>query len=54
MVTTSTDKYAPVTTRPPFPGFPDEEPTVVTPRITTRELIALDPDGHYARAKGVA
>ena len=31
-----------------------EEPiTVVIPRISTRDLVTLDPDGHYARAKGI-
>jgi hypothetical protein len=39
---------------PPSPDFSDEEPTVVIPRITTREIVTLDPDGHYARARGKA
>jgi hypothetical protein len=40
---------------PPAPvrsDFSDEEPTVVIPRITTREIVTLDPDGHYTRANG--
>jgi hypothetical protein len=39
--------------QPPRRGeFSDEQITMVIPRVTTREIIATDPDGHYARANG--
>jgi hypothetical protein len=47
----SADLNAPA---PSDPDFSEEVPTVVIPRITTRELVTLDPDGHYARARGTA